>query len=123
MLEGLDAIQWGELSHAYGEADDVPELIRALASDSAKARHDALYALYGNIWHQGTVYEATAYAVPFLGELLASPEVMEKHRILFLLSALARGNSYLDVHQHIEWAYSEDERESLTFQEQIAPVL
>lgn len=123
MLEGLDAVVWHKLEHAYGEATDVPELLRALASDNAKARSDALYALYGNIWHQGTVYEATAYAVPFLGELLAAPDVMEKHRILMLLSSLATGNSYLDVHQHLEWIYSDDERESDEFQDQITEEL
>ena len=32
MLEGLDAVEWAQLTHAYGAAVDVPELIRALTS-------------------------------------------------------------------------------------------
>ncbi len=32
MLETLDAIPWSTLHHAYGEASDVPGLMRDLAS-------------------------------------------------------------------------------------------
>lgn len=70
MLEGLDQINWGELGHAYGSAEDLPDLLRQLASPDEQSRNNALYQLYGTIWHQGTVYQATAYAVPFLLELL-----------------------------------------------------
>jgi hypothetical protein len=34
MLEGLDAINWQQLTHAYGPATDVPDLIRKLTSPS-----------------------------------------------------------------------------------------
>lgn len=97
MLEGLDTIQWGQLNHAYGSADDVPDLIRALAHDDDDIRDKTLYALYGNIWHQGTVYEATSYAVPFLIELLSIDHVTRKYDILILLAHLADGTSYLDI--------------------------
>jgi hypothetical protein len=101
MLEKLDQVEWSKLSHAYGFADDVPALIRDLASSNPKVRQNAMHELYGNIWHQGTVYEATAYAVPFLAELLNSDKVTDKNQILLFLSALANGHSYLDVHQHL----------------------
>src|SRR5207248_2283185 len=94
-----DRIDWAGLSHAYGPAADVPDLLRTLASDDADERREALYELYGNIWHQGTVYQATAHAVPFLVELLQSPGVQDKPEILRLLQALAGGSSYLEVHQ------------------------
>jgi hypothetical protein len=101
MLGGLDSVPWDELEHAYGPAMDVPELIRALAAPEAAARAAALDSLYGNIWHQGTVYQATAYAVPFLIELVANPTVPDREAILVLLVHLANGHSYLDVHQHL----------------------
>lgn len=97
MLEGLDNIQWGQLNHAYGSADDVPDLIRALAHEDDDIRDKTLYALYGNIWHQGTVYEATPYAVPFLIELLSIDHVTRKYDILILLAHLAHGTSYFDI--------------------------
>lgn len=99
-LEELDQVDWNALEHAYGPASDVPEIIRALAGRSKEVRDKALRELYGNIWHQGTVYDATAHAVPFLVGLVANQGVEERHEILVLLSHLAAGNSYHDVHQH-----------------------
>ena len=71
-LAGLADIPWGDLSHAYGPAGDVPGLLRAIASGDAKAAGDAVSGLFGNIWHQGTVYQATPYAVPFLARMAAA---------------------------------------------------
>lgn len=68
----LDAQPWAEREHAYGSADDVPGQLRALASDDAEEAEEALYELYGNIVHQGSVYEATAYAVPYPARLAAA---------------------------------------------------
>lgn len=120
--QGLDEIDWHSLTHAYGPASDVPGQIRDLASPDAETRRQAMHALYGNIWHQGTVYEATAYAVPFLIELLEAQDlpnhdlsnhdlsnkdqpnaniVPPKDEILILLSNLANGSSYMDAHQHL----------------------
>ncbi len=101
MLDGLDAIDWAALTHAYGPAHDVPDMIRAMVSEDAETRQKAFYAAYGNIWHQGTVYSATAPAVPFLLELAAAPTLPDRHRVLELLFHLAHGSSYLDVHQHL----------------------
>lgn len=101
MLDTLDQIDWRALSHAYGEADDVPELLRKLAWGDEQTRQDALYSLYGNIYHQGTVYQATAYAVPFLIEMLQSEAVAGRDKILVLLVHLASGHSYWAVHQHL----------------------
>lgn len=37
MLEGLDAIDWTSLEHAYGDASDVPDLLRDLAEGQERA--------------------------------------------------------------------------------------
>lgn len=92
MLEELDAINWSKLRHAYGEATDVPNQIRSLLSEDKKMRDDAMDELCGNILHQGTVYEASAYAVPFLQELLKAPDTSDKIAIVGLLTGLACGN-------------------------------
>ncbi|MEU4425461.1 hypothetical protein AB0F81_32975, partial [Actinoplanes sp. NPDC024001] len=94
MLDDLTTVDWPALTHAYGSAGDVPGLLRDLAEGDDKA----LSTLYGNIWHQGTVYEATAYAVPFLIRILAAPAA-DRPGILGLLGSIARGASYLDVHR------------------------
>ncbi len=91
MLDGIDDINWAKLGHAYGTAKDVPGQIRALRSAEAQTREKALHDLYGNIFHQGTVYEATAYAVPFLLELAADPGTPDRAEVAGLLSAIAIG--------------------------------
>src|SRR5262245_26322947 len=54
VLAGLDEIHWAGLEHAYGSAEDVPGLLRALRSASPEERERAAYELYGNIFHQGS---------------------------------------------------------------------
>lgn len=84
----LDAVPWHTLTHAYGSAEDVPELIRALYQDEEEAADEAIYELYGNIHHQGTVYPASAPAVPFLAHaILHAPG--KRDELLMLLATLA----------------------------------
>ncbi|MBY9003039.1 MAG: hypothetical protein KGD73_03625 [Candidatus Lokiarchaeota archaeon] len=91
MLEGLDKIDWKNLEHAYGEASDVPDLIRSLASNNIEEREDALWELYGNIFHQGTRYEATRYAIPFIFELIREPDITDKSILIRFTIDLALG--------------------------------
>lgn len=90
-LSDLDAVPWAKLIHAYGKAVDVPDQLRALASTRKKARTDALAALYGNIFHQGSRYPASAAATPFLVGLLTDRGVRDKASILVLVNHLAVG--------------------------------
>lgn len=91
MFEKLDQIEWASLEHAYGSAEDVPQLIRDLASDDPTVRDEAFYAAYGNIFHQGTRYQATAPAVPFLLEILDQPDYAAHDELLYLLAHLVMG--------------------------------
>ncbi|MGC5307663.1 hypothetical protein [Micromonospora zamorensis] len=91
MLDGLDDIDWARLGHAYGAADDVPGQLRALLSSDSATRDEALGELYTNVFHQGSRFEASAYAVPFLLELLADPATPDPAAVLGLLSALVVG--------------------------------
>lgn len=93
MLERLDEVPWSTLTHAYGSAADVPELLRDLASADPDAREAALAELHGNVWHQGTVYPATPHVVPLLLELLAEPGLEGKAGLLRYLGQLARGEA------------------------------
>lgn len=72
VLDGLDVVAWGELSHAYGSACDTPELLRQASSEDREIASAAISELHGSIFHQGTVYPATVAAVPFLAELAAA---------------------------------------------------
>lgn len=91
MLERLDAVPWNSLRHAYGAASDVPEQLRKLLSPSEHIREDALSHLYGNIFHQGTRYQAALYAIPFLFEIIQSNQSQGKYQIIYFLISLALG--------------------------------
>lgn len=90
-LAGLDAVPWVELHDAYGSAEEVPELLRAM--QRPEDRDAALYTLHETIWHQGTVYEATAPAVPFLAGLAEADESLMAD-MLALLALIAQGSIY-----------------------------
>jgi hypothetical protein len=95
MLEGLDAIDWASLTHAHGEATNVPGLLRWLLSEEREVRMKAFAGLFEDIWYQGTVFSASAAAVPFLYELLTDPGVQDKEGIVSLLAAIATGEGFL----------------------------
>ena len=82
MLQGLDSVPWGDLDHAYGSAGDVPDLLRQLLDGDPKVRSEALSTLYGNVYHQGTRYPATAHVIPFLIEMCSSAEVPNRYDLL-----------------------------------------
>ena len=88
MLERLDAVPWHDLRHAYGAASDVPALIRALLDHDKTVRDEAWNQLLGNIWHQGTLYQATSHAVPFFIELASERHVPEREAVLGYLVTL-----------------------------------
>lgn len=84
----VDTQPWAELQHAYGSAADVPDCLRALAGDEDEAS-EALSELYGSILHQGSVYEATARAVPYLARLAEAGHRTED--LLVMLGGIAEG--------------------------------
>ena len=116
MLEGLDQIDWHTLSHAYGEADDVPIWIRELGTLDENSESDALGQLFMSLSHQGTVYSASAIATPFLLELLTIDAVICKASILLLLASFAHGNAY--HRQHLSF-YSEERKQDVAFQQEL----
>lgn len=91
MLESLDRVNWARLTDAYGNAEHVPEDIRALTASDPEAREQALGKLSGSIFHQGSRYRASAPAVPFLFEVLENPNTPSRDRIIDLLVHLAVG--------------------------------
>jgi hypothetical protein len=92
MLDDLEKVEWGALEHAYGPASNVPAMLRALVSKDDEEREAALWDLFGTVWHQGTVYSASAPAVPFLIEILrAESTPADRSGILQLLLQLANG--------------------------------
>lgn len=89
---GVDGVPWDRLHHAYGTAGDVPDLLRALRSSDEETRHQAHYRLRGNIYHQGTRWEASSHAVPFLVALAADPGTPERALVVQLVRLVGLGD-------------------------------
>lgn len=81
----LRSVDWARYHHAYGPADDVPELLLAIANADRdiEAFSNATSALWGNVFHQGTRWGVTSKTVPFFIELLtAGPRSIRARRFL-----------------------------------------
>jgi hypothetical protein len=105
MLQGLDAVPWADLEHAYGSAADVPDLLRKLLDPNSKVRDEVLRTLYSNVFHQGTRYPATAHVIPFLIEMCASPDVPNRGDLLSYWGSLITG--YFSVLERPLWGDGE----------------
>ncbi|MBL7497077.1 HEAT repeat domain-containing protein [Frankia sp. CNm7] len=97
MLEGLDAIDWASMHHAYGTAEEVPRLLRALRSPDADERKKALDRFYGAVHHQGDVYACTAASVPFLVEMARDATTPDRASLVSLVVSIGSSTlEYLD---------------------------
>ncbi|WP_143145029.1 HEAT repeat domain-containing protein [Streptomyces humi] len=85
---GLDQVDWAQFHHAYGSAEDVPALLRDLASPVEETAAEAEQELWSSIVHQGTVYTATAPAVPFLARLVV--EGVRRSALVGMLGVIAQ---------------------------------
>jgi hypothetical protein len=95
LLSGLEALDWHSLQHGYGPADDVPNLLRMLLAGDQEVRQDAYQDLCNKLCHQGDIYQATGYAVPFLLRMVQAQDVPDKAGLLALLHGIATGLPYL----------------------------
>jgi hypothetical protein len=95
----IDAVNWGQLQDAYGSAREIPATLHAVTSEDAQQRQEALDDLFGRIWHQGTVYSASAPAARVLRLLLLDRHSPDRHSMAILLGCIARGTSEHAVHE------------------------
>lgn len=123
MFDGLNALPWYDLKHAYGSAEEVPMWLRQLTSRDERIRQQAINNLGGSICHQGWICPATAYVVPYLIELLQEPSILEKEKILELLADIASASPELhaerwrknvrvsqwNVPEHIPFKHAQEE--------------
>ncbi len=86
MLDGLDDIQWDQLNTSFGDsAEDVPKNILQLLSDSYEDRKIAVRILRSQLCNTYILNTATLATIPFLIELLKSPNTQDKDQIIWIL--------------------------------------
>ncbi|PTH86186.1 PBS lyase [Streptomyces sp. A244] len=103
MFRGIDEVDWASLRHAYGSAEDVPGLLRGLASADPVERQTALDGMYGAVHHRGEVYDSTLACVPILLALAVRAEVRDRAGVVELLISIgdeggARGDLAAQAH-------------------------
>lgn len=89
VLTRLAEIDWSSMSHAYGTAEEVPELLVAMASEDEEVRDKAFSRFYGAVHHQGDVYACTMAAVPFLVELAEAEYSPARASLVRLLASIS----------------------------------
>jgi hypothetical protein len=114
-MEGkIHEINWAELEHAYGTAEELPELLEnAFISKDEDSFKELMSYLWYNLYHQGTIYPSTAKVVPFLIEALDYCPESYISAILDFLATVSEGLTYFHQHYHF---YKQDEREKESFQ-------
>lgn len=103
-LAGLDSVNWSRLTHAYGPADDVPELLGELTSTDPEVYFTAFDVLLSTIYHQGSRYSASAEAIPFLYSLVSRKTTQNRESLLYLITSLAVGHPDWSVPKGVDVA-------------------
>ena len=64
----LNSPEWSDLEHAYGPADDIPDLLRQLRDFPPYEEHhtEPYFSLWSCLCHQGSIYSASFASVPHL---------------------------------------------------------
>src|SRR5687768_15723996 len=91
-LAGLSEVDWSAVEHAHGPATDIPAMLRATMSDNPKHRDFAWALLFETVWHQGTIYSASAAVVPFLHRQLKADGFLDQSSAAQLLAAITDGH-------------------------------
>ncbi|MCA9491051.1 MAG: hypothetical protein KC621_14075, partial [Myxococcales bacterium] len=86
----LDSVDWASLEHAYGNADDVPDMLRGMV-DPARAAA-AFAAFDGAVVHQGWATPAATACLPFLIAALDAPGVPLARLVVLLADLSLSGN-------------------------------
>ena len=76
---------WRELKHAYGSAEDIPEIISALTPDPTSPAWEDLWS---RVCHQGTTYSASPAVLPVLLSLTSNWGTTERVMPLTLAGAI-----------------------------------
>lgn len=103
----LDSPRWKTLKHAYGSAESVPALIRAVAAEAtprysdhpAQARSNPTPwdEVYSSLCHQGSAYSATYAAFPHFVDISARGGTAMRAEVLVLAGTILLRNHPSDA--------------------------
>lgn len=90
MLDSMRYIPWEDLSHALGNAREVPHWLMSLTEDGVDTRDQALEELYDALVDQKQ-QPVTPYVIPILYEMVQMEAIEGKEQLLRLLLFIALG--------------------------------
>ncbi|HST81592.1 MAG TPA: hypothetical protein VLL08_07635 [Kineosporiaceae bacterium] len=107
---------WASLSHAYGPAGDIPELLTAAGVDPDDRQ--TWDALWGRLCHQGTIYSASYPALPALAAMAARRPASGYIEPVHLAAAIVAANDGPEDFDVIQRDYADEFRTLRSFAEQ-----
>lgn len=106
----MESIEWNKLEHAYGEASNIPQLLKDLENYPSCKCYDEgpFFTLWSSLCHQGDIYSASYPAVPIIVSLIEkAPEKVDYNYFLLPVCieiARLKGNGP-EIGAEIEAAY------------------
>lgn len=115
-LAELDRVAWHELAHCYGTGKvgthltgDLRATLALLATPDPACVELGLGTLWANACHQGTIYPATAHAVPFVAAFAAGDVWAGwRRQAVVLLGHIAIASSFESVDGSTSGFYGDD---------------
>lgn len=111
-------MDWTNLKHAYGDAEDLPALLAGLSPESPWSVWDELWS---RLCHQGTVYSASFAALPGLLDAAERWKPAERAQLIVLAASILASEDVsggcADIVRQVEWVaprFQQLCRESLT---------
>jgi hypothetical protein len=94
----LESPQWTELTHAYGAATNIPQLLRDLETypPSEDPQAEPYFSLWSALCHQGTVYPASFAAMPHLVAALGHRPERAPWTLFSLVGAIEAARAQID---------------------------
>lgn len=116
-LLSLDDPRWSALHHAYGAADDVPRMLRALARgedrrETTKPREGPWDAIWSALCHQGDVYTATYAALPHVVAIGTQRPAVEQPMFWGFAAAVAISSHRASMPTDLRAAYDVSVRDA-----------
>lgn len=91
-LKALDAVDWASMTDGCDSPQEIPELLSAVWSPDPAMRRWAYESLVHHLVHQGSRFDASVAAVPFLIDVVADPVAPDRYLACSLLRVVALGD-------------------------------
>lgn len=110
----LESDKWTVLEHAYGDASNIPDLLRALPNAKVKQKTETepWFTLWSSLCHQCDVYSASFAALPHIIGAAATRVPQDRAEYLFMAGTI-ESMRHRDISPKISPEYEPAYRKSI----------